>query len=147
MNFDSIELICLGMFVIAFVCGFFSAVCVLIWRWHAISQIKKLHYITIVVCFVGALNFICGIGIVETGIMGGRALNGKIEQDQFYLGGGGEYTPVSSATFLICKYYEISILLIIGLSLMAAFITYSMQEEPKETLSSKVIAEIIKGEK
>jgi len=96
---------------------------------------------------LGALNFVCGICLVEEGIMGGTARNGKFEQGQFYLGSHGVYTPVSPDTFFICKYYETSVLLIIILSILSVLITYHMQEEPKETLSSKLIAEITKKQR
>jgi len=132
-----------GMFALGCTCGFILFVCVLISRWHAVSLIKKLHYITILIFFVGALNFIYGILIFETLVMGGNALHGKFEQGQFYLG-ELVYTPVSSSTFLICKYYEIAVFSTFVLSPIAACITYYMQEEPRETFSSKVIAGIIK---
>jgi hypothetical protein len=94
---------------------------------------------------VGALNFIFGIGILETLVMGGTAHHGKFEQGQYYLG-EIVYTPVSSTTFFICKYYEIAVISTFILSFIAACITYYMQEEPRETFSSKVIAEIRKKE-
>lgn len=133
----------IGMFALAFTCGFVLIVCVLISRWHAVSQIKKIHYITILILFFGALNFLYGMIIVETLVMGGTAGHGKVENGQFYLG-EVVYTPVSSSTFLICKYYETAVMSTLVLSAIAAFITYYMQEEPRETLSSKVIAGIIK---
>ena len=135
-----------GMFALGCTCGFILFVCVLISRWHAVSLIKKLHYITILIFFVGALNFIYGILIFETLVMGGNALHGKFEQGQFYLG-ELVYTPVSSSTFLICKYYEIAVLSTFILSSIAACITYYMQEAPRETLSSKVnYSEISNGD-
>ncbi len=132
-----------GIFALACTSGFILFVCVLISRWHAVSLVKKLHYITILIFFVGALNFIYGICIFETLVMGGNALHGKFEQGQFYLG-EIVYTPVSSSTFLICKYYEIAVLSTFVLSIIAAFSTYYMQEEPRETFSSNTIAGIIK---
>ena len=105
----------------------------LIRRWRAVSLIKKLHYIACLVLCVGVMNFVCGMGIVELYILGGSATNGKIEQGQFYLGQYGIYTPVSSFTFWTCKYYEIFVL-VTCMSLPAAFITYRMQEEPRETV-------------
>ncbi|MHC4756824.1 MAG: hypothetical protein ACYTBP_16995 [Planctomycetota bacterium] len=147
---DNIEylvvILIMGMFAFASAYGFILSVCVLISRWHAVSTIKKLHYITILILFVAALNFICGMGIVETLIMGGTAGHGKFEQGQYYLG-EVVYTPVSSSTFLICKYYEIAVLSTFVLSSIAACITFYMQEEPKETISLKVIKEIIKKRK
>lgn len=130
------------LFLIPCVGALFMSICVLIYRWHAVSRIKKFHYIVVMITIFGGLNFILGMGIVESGIMGGTALNGKFEQGQFYLGEGGVYILVSPSTFFICKYYEISVLLTIFFSFVVAIITYRMQEEPKETLSSKVIAEI-----
>jgi hypothetical protein len=147
IEYPVVVILVMGMFALASTYGFILSVCVLISRWHAVSTIKKLHYIAVVVCCVGAVNFICGMGIVESLIMGGTALNGKFEQGQYYLGQGGDYTPVSSSTFLICKYYEVAVLLTFSLSAIAACITYYMQEEPKETLSSKVIDEMIKKRK
>ena len=132
-----------GIFALAFTYGFFLSVCVLIYRWHVVSLMKKLHYITILILFVVALNFLYGMVIVETLVMGGTALHGKFEQGQYYLG-EIVYTPVSSSTFLICKYYEIAVLTTFVSSIIAACITYYMQEEPRETLSSKVIDEITK---
>ena len=144
---DSIEypvvILIVGMFAFAFTFGFILSVCALISRWHAVSLIKKLHYITILILFVVALNFIYGMIIVETLIMGGTAGHGKFEQGQYYLG-EFVYTPVSSSTFLICKYYEIAVLSTFILSSIAACITYYMQEAPRETLSSKVIEGIRK---
>jgi hypothetical protein len=130
------------LFIIPCVCAFFMSICALIYRWHAISPIKKLHYIAIIITIFGGLNFLLGICVVEVGIMGGTAVNGKFEQGQFYLGEHGVYTPVSTSTFFTCKYYEVSVLLTVLFSFVAALITYHMQEEPKETLSSKVIAKI-----
>jgi hypothetical protein len=75
--------------------------------------------------------------------MGGTAGHGKFEQGQYYLG-EVVYTPVSSSTFLICKYYEIAVILTFFLSSIMAFFTYIMQEEPRETLSSKVITVVTK---
>ena len=86
------------------------------------------------------------MAIVETLIMGGTAGHGKFEQGQYYLG-EHVYTPVSASTFLICKYYEIAVLSTFVLSAIAACITYYIQEEPKETISSKVIDEMIKKRK
>ena len=137
-----IVLVC-GMFAFAFTYGFILSVCVLIYRWHVVSLIKKLHHVTILIIFVAALNFIYGMVIVETLIMGGTALHGKFEQGQYYLG-EIVYTPVHSSTFLICKYYEIAVISTFVLSTIAAFITYCMQEEPRETMSSEVIAGIMK---
>lgn len=94
-------------------------------------------------CFMGGLNFVGGMLIVETLIMGGTALHGKIEGDQYYLG-EIVYTPVSSSTFLICKYYEITIMTIFAISSIAALITYYQQERPRETLSLKSFNAIIK---
>jgi hypothetical protein len=136
-----ILLVC--MFAFAFTYGFVLSVRVLISRWHAVSEMKKLHYISILILFVTALNFIYGMIIVETLIMGGTAGHGKFEQGQYYLG-EVVYTPVSSSTFLICKYYEIAVILTFFLSSIMAFFTYIMQEEPRETLSSKVITVVTK---
>jgi hypothetical protein len=147
IEYPVVVILVMGMFALTFTCGFILSVCVLISRWHAVSTTKRLHYIAIVVCGVGAVNFICGMGIVESLIMGGGALIGKFEQGQYYLGQWGDYTPVSSSTFSICKYYEVAVLLTFSLSAIAACITYCMQEEPKETLSSKVIDEMIKKRK
>ena len=113
---------------------FFVSIRIVIRRWRAASLIKKRHYIAHLAFCIGFVNFICGMVIVETFIMGGTARIGKVEQGQFYLGEHGIYTPVSSTTFWICKYYETFVLLIFALSAPAAVITYYMQEEPRETV-------------
>lgn len=147
IRYPVVVILVMGMFALTSTYGFILSVCVLISRRHVVSTIKKLHYIAIVVFFAGAVNFICGMGIVEPLIMGGTALHGKFEQGQYYLGEWGHYTPVFSSTFSICKYYETAVLSTFVLSAIAACITYYMQEEPKETLSSKVIDEMIKKRK
>lgn len=124
----------LGVFAVVFLGLLYLGVRELIRLWPTLSLIAKLHAIVTVVLLFGALNFALGMGIVEVGIMGGTALNGKIEQNQYYLGEHGTYTEVSAKTYVLCLYYEKALLAIIFSSLVGAAVTYVAQRPPRHTI-------------
>ena len=110
-------------------------------RWELVTIMKRIHYITLLAFVFGGFNFLLGMGIIEVGIMGGTATNGKIEQGEYYLGEHGTYTPVSHATFKICKNYEKFVIFLFVFSFIASGLTYLLQKRPRETLSTITMKE------
>jgi hypothetical protein len=74
-----------------------------------------------------------GIGIVEEGILGGTARDGKVEHGQFYLHQKGRYYGVSAATYNVCWYYEQVVVGLCLVSVAAAGVSYVVQRPPRKS--------------
>ena len=71
------------------------------------------------VFFVGIANF-AAFAIVAS-ILGGDAVNGKVQDGHFYLGSHGRYTEVSQATYDYSRAHTHSVWVTHPLAIFAAF--------------------------
>lgn len=124
----------LGVMALGALGLFYVCACELIRIWPTISVLKRIHNIAVLLFLLGAVNFALGMGIIEIGIMGGTAMNGNVEQGNYYLGEHGTYTKVSQKTFTICLYYEKALLTMMFLSPVVSVVTYVAQRPPRHTI-------------
>jgi hypothetical protein len=64
------------------------------------------HYLSIILILGWLLNFIAFVAIAM--YLGGDAINGKIENDHYYLANHGVYTEVSHTVFIYSKIHAIT---------------------------------------
>jgi hypothetical protein len=94
----------------------------------------KLQYLSSLVWLFGMLNLFLGMGIVETVVLGGTAMNGKVEQGQYYLFHKPDYTRVSERVYKVCLSYERTVVSVSVASFLAAFITSAVQGRAKKRI-------------
>ena len=112
------------------------AVKVLVSRWSVLSLIGKLHHISTLVWLFGMLNLCLGMGIVETVVLGGTAMGGKVEQGQYYLFRKPGYTKVSEPVYKFCLSYERVVVSVSVGSFLAALITSALQGRANKSMSN-----------
>ena len=121
-----------SVFAVCSLIAFILMLIVLVCRWRIIYSIARVHYIAILSLTLISMNFMIGMGLIETGILGGTAFRGTIEQDRFYLGRHGVLIPVSRRTYIVCEVYEKSLFILGLLSFITAVSTYHFREKPGE---------------
>jgi len=90
-----IKITVFGVFGLIFLALFLGGSYLLISKWRKVSAVKNIHNILVLFAVLAMFNLSVGLGVVESGLMGGTATNGKIENGRYYLGERGWYTEVS----------------------------------------------------
>jgi hypothetical protein len=76
----------------------------------------------------GLLNF--ALFVAGSLWLGGDAVNGKIEQSQFYVGGKGEYTAVSQGIWVLSYVHVVSVWVTFPVGMIAGAIYFGTRHGP-----------------
>ena len=80
-------------------------------------------------CFLAVANFLAFA--IITSILGGDALNGKIEDGHYYLRYGSRYTEVSAMVFQYSRLHALSLFVTHPLAMFASFLIYRTKSRSK----------------